>query len=135
MISKLYEILTSKNRPYSPQKNKSSELYERARKIQLDGQRIKKNEINKRIGEKNLQLLEAITTVKSSHNPVDLEKVSLPVTSKIDNVKDYIERKRIVERLRLNSSPTALHLLAAPPVLSKRPKSGECYPFPVLTLL
>lgn len=85
---------------------------------------MKKNEINKKIGQENLQLLEAITTVQSSHNPIALEKVRMfcPVVTTLS--QDYIERKRIVERLRLNSSPTTLHLLAAPPVLSKRPKSG-----------
>jgi hypothetical protein len=75
LIGKLYEILTSKNRPYSPQRNKTSDLHEVTKKIQAQGRQLKQEATNKKIGDANLQLLEAITTVQSSHNPTALEKV------------------------------------------------------------
>ncbi len=79
MIGKLYEILTNKthsNRPYSPKK-KGTKLdpHEITRQIQLQSRQLRENKRNREIGAANLQLLEAITTVESNHNPVALEKV------------------------------------------------------------
>lgn len=43
--------------------------------MQLQARQSRQEKKNKQIGDANLHLLEAITTVQSSHNPVSLEKV------------------------------------------------------------
>lgn len=52
------------------------EPHEITRQIQIQSRQMREERNNKRIGDANLQLLEAITTVQSTHNPVSLEKVS-----------------------------------------------------------
>lgn len=115
LIGKLYEILTNRahaDRPYSANKKSTKlEPHEITRQIQLQARHIREDKKNREIGAANLQLLEAITTAESSHNPTALER-------------DYVEKKRIADRLRMNTSPTAMHLLASPPVLMRRPKSA-----------